>query len=161
MFQRDSKWERTLSGRRCDKIWLSCVLSAKTAVVAVSLFHSWLRPWAFEKSSSVQSGNRVSSSSRAGHYYARITEVFRRFFESPSLNQLWNKDTATTAVLADNTGFNARQSYLIASPTAKGTVKVVRFNKCTIYSKTDCTIWKSVKKSIRWCKKVIFTKNPL
>ena len=28
--------------------------------------------------------------------------------------QLWKKDTATTAVVADNTGFNAKQSYLIA-----------------------------------------------
>ena len=43
------------------------------------------------------------------------------FSRAQGLNQLWNKDTATTAVLADNTGFNARQSYLIASPTAKGT----------------------------------------
>jgi len=43
------------------------------------------------------------------------------FSRAQGLNQLWKKDTATTAVVADNTGFNARQSYLIASPTAKGT----------------------------------------
>jgi len=36
------------------------------------------------------------------------------------LGLLWKKDTATTAVVADNAGFNAR-SYLIATPTAKGT----------------------------------------
>ena len=43
------------------------------------------------------------------------------FSRAQGFNQLWKKDTATTAVLADNTGFNTRQSYLIASPTAKGT----------------------------------------
>jgi len=43
------------------------------------------------------------------------------FSRAQGLNQLWKNDTATTAVLADNTGFNTRQSYLIASPTAKGT----------------------------------------
>ena len=43
------------------------------------------------------------------------------FSRAQGLNQLWKKDTATTAVVADNAGFNARQSYLIASPTAKGT----------------------------------------
>ncbi|XP_065664651.1 uncharacterized protein LOC136086286 [Hydra vulgaris] len=37
------------------------------------------------------------------------------------LNQLWYKDSATTAVIADNTGFAARQGYLIQKPTAKGT----------------------------------------
>ena len=43
------------------------------------------------------------------------------FSKAQGLNQLWKKDTTTTAVVADNTGFNARQAYLIASPTAKGT----------------------------------------
>jgi len=43
------------------------------------------------------------------------------FSRAQGLNQLWKKDTATTAVVADNAGFNARQSYLIASPTVKGT----------------------------------------
>ncbi|XP_065663026.1 uncharacterized protein LOC136085630 [Hydra vulgaris] len=37
------------------------------------------------------------------------------------LNQLWYKDSATTAVIAENTGFAARQGYLIQKPTAKGT----------------------------------------
>jgi len=37
------------------------------------------------------------------------------------LNQLWKKDTATTAVIADNTGFSSRHKYLIQQPTAKGT----------------------------------------
>ena len=42
------------------------------------------------------------------------------FSRAQGLNQLWKKDTATTSVVADNAGFNARQSYLIASPTVKG-----------------------------------------
>ena len=33
--------------------------------------------------------------------------------KAQGLNQLWYKDTATTAVKADNNGFAARQSYLI------------------------------------------------
>ena len=37
------------------------------------------------------------------------------------LNQLWYKDTITTAVKADNNGFAARHAYLIQSPTVKGT----------------------------------------
>ncbi|XP_065645526.1 uncharacterized protein LOC136075997 [Hydra vulgaris] len=37
------------------------------------------------------------------------------------LNQLWYKDSATTAVIPENTGFAARQGYLIQKPTAKGT----------------------------------------
>jgi len=43
------------------------------------------------------------------------------FSKAQGLNQLWKKDATTTAVVADNAGFNTRQSYLIASPTAKGT----------------------------------------
>jgi hypothetical protein len=34
---------------------------------------------------------------------------------------LWYKDSATTAVLADNTGFAVRQVYIVQKPTAKGT----------------------------------------
>ena len=37
------------------------------------------------------------------------------------LNQLWNKDTATTAHLTDNVGFGVRHVYLIEKPTTKGT----------------------------------------
>ncbi|XP_065672210.1 uncharacterized protein LOC136090034 [Hydra vulgaris] len=37
------------------------------------------------------------------------------------LNQLWYKDTTSTAVLADNTGFATRQAYIIQKPTTKGT----------------------------------------
>jgi len=43
------------------------------------------------------------------------------FSRAQGLNQLWKKDTATTAVVADNTGFDARQAYLIASPTTRHT----------------------------------------
>ncbi|XP_065650963.1 uncharacterized protein LOC136079168 [Hydra vulgaris] len=37
------------------------------------------------------------------------------------INQLWCKDNTTTAVIADNQGFAARQSYIIHKPTKKGT----------------------------------------
>jgi len=43
------------------------------------------------------------------------------FSKAQGLNQLWQKDTSTTAAIADNAGFKTRQSYLIQSPTAKGT----------------------------------------
>ena len=42
------------------------------------------------------------------------------FSKAQGLNQLWYKDTATTAK-ADNNGFAARHAYLIQSPTVKGT----------------------------------------
>ncbi|XP_065675529.1 uncharacterized protein LOC136091748 [Hydra vulgaris] len=38
------------------------------------------------------------------------------------LNQLWYKDSSTTAVLADNSGFALRQSYIIRTPTTKETL---------------------------------------
>ena len=43
------------------------------------------------------------------------------FSKAQALNQLWYKDTATTAVKADNNGFATRHAYLIQSPTVKGT----------------------------------------
>ena len=43
------------------------------------------------------------------------------FSKAQGLNQLWYKDRATTAVKADNNGFAARHTYLIQSPTVKGT----------------------------------------
>ena len=43
------------------------------------------------------------------------------FSKAQGLNQLWYKDTATTAVKANNNGFAARHAYLIRSPTVKGT----------------------------------------
>ena len=43
------------------------------------------------------------------------------FSKAQGLNQLWYKDTATTAVKADNNGFSERHAYLIQSPTVKGT----------------------------------------
>ena len=42
------------------------------------------------------------------------------FSKSQGLNQLWYKDTATTAGKADNNGFAARHAYLIQSSTVKG-----------------------------------------
>jgi len=43
------------------------------------------------------------------------------FSKAQGLNQLWRKDTTTTATIADNDGFKTRQSYLIQQPTVKGT----------------------------------------
>ena len=43
------------------------------------------------------------------------------FSKAQGLNQLWNKDTATTAAKADNNGFAAKHAYLIQSQTVKGT----------------------------------------
>ena len=43
------------------------------------------------------------------------------FSKSVGMNQLWYKDTTTTASIANNTGFNVRHSYLIESPVPKGT----------------------------------------
>ena len=43
------------------------------------------------------------------------------FSKAQILNQLWYKDTATTAVKADTNGFAVRHAYLIQSPTVKDT----------------------------------------
>ncbi|XP_067940427.1 uncharacterized protein [Watersipora subatra] len=43
------------------------------------------------------------------------------FSKSQGLNQLWFKDTDTTAVLANNTGFAAWQNYIVQYPNLKGT----------------------------------------
>ena len=43
------------------------------------------------------------------------------FSKAQGLNQLWYKDTATTAAKADNNGFAASYAYLIQSPIVKGT----------------------------------------
>ena len=43
------------------------------------------------------------------------------FSKAQGLNQLWYKDTATTAEKADNNEFAARHAYLIQSPAVKCT----------------------------------------
>ena len=43
------------------------------------------------------------------------------FSKAQGLNELWHKDTSTTAAKVDNNGFAARHAYLIQSPTVKGT----------------------------------------
>ena len=43
------------------------------------------------------------------------------FSKDQGLNQLWYKDTSTTAAKADNNVFAARHANLIQSPTIKGT----------------------------------------
>ena len=43
------------------------------------------------------------------------------FSKAQGLNQLWYKDTSTTAAKANNNGFAARHAYLIQSQTVKGT----------------------------------------
>ena len=62
------------------------------------------------------------------------------FAKAQGLNQLWTKDTAATAVIADNTGFAVRQAYLIQKPTAKGTFSFIVplkhiFGFCDDYAK--------------------------
>jgi hypothetical protein len=62
------------------------------------------------------------------------------FALAQGLNQLWTKDTAATAVIADNTGFAIRQAYLIREPTAKGTFSFIVplkhiFGFCADYDK--------------------------
>jgi len=47
------------------------------------------------------------------------------FSRAQGLNQLWQKDTTSTAVIADNAGFKARQACLIQKPTTKGTFSFV------------------------------------
>jgi len=47
------------------------------------------------------------------------------FSTAQGLNQLWHKDTTSTAVIAENTGFATRQSYLIRKPTSKGTFSFI------------------------------------
>jgi len=42
------------------------------------------------------------------------------FLKAQCLNQLWQKDTTSTTVIADNDGFRTRQSDLIQQPTVKG-----------------------------------------
>ena len=60
-------------------------------------------------------------------YPGQVTTIFGLlkypddFSKVQDLNQLWYKDTATTAAQADNNGFAARHAYLIQSPTIKGT----------------------------------------
>jgi len=43
------------------------------------------------------------------------------FQKSTGLNQLWMKDSHTTAHLQNNIGFAARQGYIIQKPNPKGT----------------------------------------
>ena len=43
------------------------------------------------------------------------------FSKSQGLNQLWYKDTGTTASIENNAGFKIRQDYIIKSPDPKGT----------------------------------------
>ena len=44
------------------------------------------------------------------------------FQKSVGLNQLWFKDTGATAHLQNNTGFGARQQYIIQKPDPNGTL---------------------------------------
>ncbi|XP_065667583.1 uncharacterized protein LOC136087891 [Hydra vulgaris] len=51
----------------------------------------------------------------------RMLKYLNDFQLAQGLNQLWYKDTATTAVLTDNSGFALRKAYIIQKPTTKGT----------------------------------------
>ena len=66
------------------------------------------------------------------------------FSKAQGLNQLWHKDTVSTAAKADNNGVAARQAHLIQSPTAKGTFSFLiplkhMFGFCEDYDK-NC-VW--------------------
>lgn len=50
--------------------------------------------------------------------YLKYSDDFQK---AQGLNQLWYKDTSTTAAIDTNTGFAVRQAYIIQSPTNKGT----------------------------------------
>ena len=43
------------------------------------------------------------------------------FSKAQGINQLWQKDTATTASIEQNAGFKTRHVYFIQEPTVKGT----------------------------------------
>ena len=47
------------------------------------------------------------------------------FSNAQGLNQLWQKDTTTGAVIADNAGFKVRQACIIQKPTTKGTFSFI------------------------------------
>ena len=64
------------------------------------------------------------------------------FSKSQGLNQLWYKDTATTAAKVDDSGFAARHACLIQSATVKGTFSFkIQFKHifgfCDDYDKID------------------------
>ncbi|XP_065682356.1 uncharacterized protein LOC136095555 [Hydra vulgaris] len=44
--------------------------------------------------------------------------------QSKAMNQLWFKDNTTTADLVNNTGFSARQQFIIQKPTTKGSFEL-------------------------------------
>ncbi|XP_065639476.1 uncharacterized protein LOC136072250 [Hydra vulgaris] len=46
------------------------------------------------------------------------------FQQSKAMNQLWFKDTTSTADLVNNAGFSAKQQYIIQKPTTKGSFKL-------------------------------------
>ncbi|XP_065684374.1 uncharacterized protein LOC136096734 [Hydra vulgaris] len=46
------------------------------------------------------------------------------FQQSKAMNQLWYKDTSKEANLVNNTGFIARQQYIIQKPTTKGKFEI-------------------------------------
>jgi len=49
-----------------------------------------------------------------------LLKYFDDFSRAQGLNQLWCKDSGTTASTADNTGFATRHAYVVRSPTEKG-----------------------------------------
>nr|XP_047142416.1 uncharacterized protein LOC124816754 [Hydra vulgaris] len=60
------------------------------------------------------------------NYLGRATTMlgllkYPNYFQNvQGMNQLWFRDSSTTAAIATNLGFQARQSYLIQEPNAKG-----------------------------------------
>ncbi len=68
------------------------------------------------------SGNEVESVNHPGQCTTMLGMLTYPddFSKSSGLNQLWYKDTGTTADLAVNTGFAARQGYIVRSSNPKG-----------------------------------------
>ena len=75
----------------------------------------------------------------------RVLKYPKDFQLAQDLNQPWYKDSAATAVIADNTGFSVRQAYHIQKPITKGTFSFIIplkhiFGFCDDYNKVVC-VW--------------------
>ncbi|XP_065662848.1 uncharacterized protein LOC136085466 [Hydra vulgaris] len=88
---------------------------------AVSLTNNGLM-YLFRKIRYDLSGEEIESLNNPGRATTMLGLLqYPNDFElAQGLNQLWYKDTGTTASLINNTGFAARQSWIIQKPNSKG-----------------------------------------
>ncbi|XP_065674163.1 uncharacterized protein LOC136091104 [Hydra vulgaris] len=88
---------------------------------AVSLTNNGLM-YLFRKIRYDLSGEEIESLNNPGRATTMLGLLqYPNDFElAQGLNQLWYKDTGTTASLTNNTGFAARQSWIIQKPNSKG-----------------------------------------